>query len=52
MPGIGGLLIGAMTARDYAVVQGTMLALGLLFVAGNAFADVSYVFLDPRTRRA
>lgn len=51
-PGLGSLLLGAMQARDYAVVQSVMLVMGLLFVVSTALVDLSYALLDPRTRRA
>lgn len=50
--GTGTLLLSAIQDRDYSVVQGVVLVLGLLFVVSNAIVDVSYTFLDPRTRRA
>ena len=51
-PGIGGLLVESMQARDYSVVEGVMLVLGLMFIVANAFVDVAYTFLDPRIRRS
>lgn len=51
-PGIGNLLVGALGARDYAVVTGVTLIIGLMFIVASALVDISYIFLDPRTRRS
>jgi peptide/nickel transport system permease protein len=51
-PGVGNLLVSALSDRDYAVVTGVTLIIGLLFIVANALVDVSYLFLDPRTRRS
>ena len=40
--------IDALTASDYAPVQGFVLAMGVLFVALNLFVDVLYTLIDPR----
>ncbi|WP_315860722.1 ABC transporter permease [Rhizobium leguminosarum] len=47
-PGIGGLTVEALNARDYPVLQGAFLLLGTSIVAANLFADLIYGFLDPR----
>lgn len=49
-PGIGSLLTGAQTARDYPVMQGIMLMVIFTSLAFNFLADSVYVWLDPRTR--
>jgi peptide/nickel transport system permease protein len=48
--GIGSLLVEAITQRDYALVQGTILifALGVFLV--NLMADLGYAWLNPRIR--
>jgi ABC-type dipeptide/oligopeptide/nickel transport system permease component len=51
-PGVGNLLVSALGDRDYAVVTGVTLIIGLMFIVANALVDVSYLFLDPRTRRS
>jgi peptide/nickel transport system permease protein len=51
-PGVGNLLVNAITQRDYAVVTGLTLIIGLMFIVASALVDVSYLFLDPRTRRS
>ncbi len=50
-PGIGRLTISAITNRDYALVQGCILAVGLTYVAVNLLTDVTYAVADPRMRR-
>ncbi|MFN9503904.1 MAG: ABC transporter permease [Rubrivivax sp.] len=47
-PGVGSYAIDALTASDYAPVQGFVLAMGLLFVLLNLAIDVLYVLIDPR----
>ncbi len=47
-PGIGSYAIDALTASDYAPVQGFVLAMGVLFVLLNLLVDVLYVLVDPR----
>jgi peptide/nickel transport system permease protein len=49
-PGIGHALVHAVVARDIPMVQGTALAMGLLFVLLNAIVDFACVALDPRQR--
>ena len=50
LPGIGSMLFGAITRRDYPVVQGVTLFLALVFVLINLLVDISYAVLDPRIR--
>jgi peptide/nickel transport system permease protein len=47
-PGVGSYAIDALTASDYAPVQGFVLTMGLLFVALNLLVDLMYVLIDPR----
>ncbi len=49
-PGIGRLLIDAVSARDFPLVQGIMLFIALGFVLVNLVADVLYAYVDPRIR--
>ncbi len=49
-PGVGRLLVDAILARDYPVVQGAVLVLTLSFVLINLLVDIIYAFLDPRIR--
>jgi peptide/nickel transport system permease protein len=50
LPGIGRLIVQAILARDYPLVQGTMLLLGLAFVVINLLLDIVYTLVDPRVR--
>jgi len=50
LPGIGRLLVQAIMARDYPLVQGTMLWLGFAFVIVNVLIDILYTAIDPRVR--
>jgi peptide/nickel transport system permease protein len=50
LPGIGRLLVQAIMARDYPLVQGTMLLLGFAFVIVNVLIDILYTAIDPRVR--
>lgn len=47
-PGVGSYAIDALTASDYAPIQGFVLAMGLLFVALNLVIDLLYTLIDPR----
>jgi ABC-type dipeptide/oligopeptide/nickel transport system permease component len=47
-PGVGSYAIDALTASDYAPVQGFVLTMGILFVLLNLLIDVLYVLIDPR----
>ena len=49
-PGIGTLLIQAITARDYPLVQGCVLVISLCYVAVNFLTDALYSIIDPRVR--
>jgi peptide/nickel transport system permease protein len=51
-PGTGFLLNAAIFQRDLPLLQGTILVLGLFFVALNLLVDVAQAALDPRIRRA
>lgn len=49
-PGMGSLVVDRVLARDYPSVQGSVLAVVLIFVLVNLAVDVSYAYLDPRIR--
>ena len=49
-PGVGTLLIQAITARDYPLVQGCVLVIALCYVAVNFLTDALYALIDPRVR--
>lgn len=50
IPGIGRLLLSAISNRDYPIVQGVVLVIGVFVMATNLLVDVSYAWLDPRIR--
>jgi len=49
-PGLSGLLVEAVNARDYPFVEGIVLVISVLFVALNLMVDLLYAYLDPRVR--
>jgi len=49
-PGVGRLIVDSILARDYPVIQGTILIFGLLYILVNLFVDMIYAFIDPRIR--
>ena len=50
-PGLGRLTLSAISNRDYPLVQGCILAVGLTYVAVNLLTDAAYALADPRVRR-
>ena len=50
-PGLGTLTVDALNSRDYPVLQGIFLFLGISVVIANLGADIIYGYLDPRVRR-
>lgn len=52
LPGVGSLFISAIGERDYPMVQGTVLMMGLLFIFIQLIVDLSYAYIDPRIRHA
>ena len=50
-PGVGRLTVDAISNRDYYVVQGCILAIGLTYVAVNFLTDLVYSVLNPRIRQ-
>src|ERR1700692_4473159 len=50
-PGIGRLTVDAISSRDYFLVQGCILAIGLTYVAVNFLTDVLYSVANPRIRQ-
>ena len=47
IPGVGKLAVEAITRRDYAIIQGFILFVGLVIFAVNLLVDLSYRYLDP-----
>ncbi len=50
IPGVGRMLLAAILQRDYALVQGGVLVIAILFVLVNIVVDLLYGYLDPRIR--
>ena len=50
-PGLGRLMVKAIFARDYVLLQGAVLVFALAFVIVNLLVDLSYGLLDPRISR-
>ena len=50
-PGIGRLTIQAISNRDYYLVQGCILAIGLTYIAVNFLTDLLYSAVNPRIRQ-
>jgi peptide/nickel transport system permease protein len=51
-PGIGRLTVQAISARDYPLLQGCILAISLSYVLVNLVTDLVYSLVDPRVRMA
>jgi peptide/nickel transport system permease protein len=51
-PGMGQLLISAVRAHDYPVVQLIVLVISAFYIVTNLATDVAYSFIDPRVRLA
>jgi peptide/nickel transport system permease protein len=51
-PGLGRLTLSAISNRDYALVQGCTLTIGLTYLAANLLTDLAYTLANPRLRRS
>jgi peptide/nickel transport system permease protein len=49
-PGIGNMALLAIQQRDFPMVQGTVLAIAIVFTLVNFFVDLTYFALDPRVK--
>ncbi|MOA57988.1 Dipeptide transport system permease protein DppB [compost metagenome] len=49
-PGLGTMAVSAIFERDYPIIQGFVLLMGVLVVGVNLLVDLSYGMLDPRIR--
>jgi ABC-type dipeptide/oligopeptide/nickel transport system permease component len=49
-PGIGQLTVSAISNRDYSLLQGCILAVGLTYVLVNLATDMLYLVVNPRIR--
>ena len=50
LPGLGQLFFGAVMARDYSLIMGSLVLGAMLTLAGNLLADLAYGLADPRIR--
>ena len=50
VPGLGRLVLDAVLARDYGVIQGLILFFSFIYIFINLLIDLSYTFIDPRIR--
>ncbi len=51
LPGMGTMIVRAIGAKDFRVVQASVLVIAVFYVLVNAIVDLSYAYLDPRIRR-
>lgn len=49
-PGVGRMIVDAISQRDFPVVQGGVIMLALLMVGVNLIIDLSYAIIDPRIK--
>jgi peptide/nickel transport system permease protein len=49
-PGIGRLMVQAISTRDFPIVQATVMIVALIFVVVNLLVDLTYAWLDPRIK--
>jgi peptide/nickel transport system permease protein len=50
LPGLGLLVLGAITERDYPLLQGVVILFAAIFLVVNLIVDLLYAWLDPRIR--
>ncbi len=51
-PGLGRLLVDAISRRDYPVVQACILLIAVMFILINIIVDILYTYIDPKIRYA
>lgn len=49
-PGIGKLILGALNARDYTLLQGLMIVFAFCVIVVNLLTDLAYAWIDPRVK--
>ena len=49
-PGVGLLVVDAVRARDFQVVQAVVIVFAGIFILCNLLVDILYAYLDPRIR--
>ena len=50
LPGVGNLVVSAVTRRDYPVIQGALLVVAAIYVVINFLIDLLYTAVDPRVK--
>ncbi|RYE44732.1 MAG: ABC transporter permease [Hyphomicrobiales bacterium] len=50
LPGMGTLIVESVAKKEFMVLQAAVLVVAALYVLVNALVDISYLYLDPRTR--
>ena len=50
IPGVGRLVVDAISRRDYPIIQGVMIVFSAVYVLVNLVVDILYCVLDPRIR--
>ena len=50
LPGVGNLVVSAVTRRDYPVIQGALLVVAAIYVVINFLVDLLYTVVDPRVK--
>jgi peptide/nickel transport system permease protein len=50
LPGVGAATYDAITSHDFAVIEGFVLVIAIMFLVINLIVDISYAYLDPRLR--
>lgn len=49
-PGIGNLVLSAISNRDYPIIQAYVLWMAVIFIMINLITDLLYRIVDPRVR--
>ena len=52
IPGLGGYVIEAITAQDFAIVRSMVFVGSVLYIVGLILIDIAYTWADPRVRLA
>jgi len=47
-PGLGTMMLNAISSRDYPLIEGTTFFIALVYSTANLLIDISYTLLDPR----
>jgi peptide/nickel transport system permease protein len=50
IPGLGRLVVDAITRRDYPIIQGLILFFAFVYILLNLLIDIAYTVVDPRIR--